>query len=438
MGPTKRRQTGKRQPGTRRRRRTMAMLASALVTLPAALSADVAVNFVTAADQGPLNVPRSNGPQGDSSVPAALGATGATPHDTTLSPQLVHNAGNSTALSQGLSTGSNGQPANLPNGPLGIPGVVLDAYLHAQQVLGVSEPNCHLPWWLLAGIGKIESGQAEGGEVDSNGTTFRPILGPELNGSNGFAALPAILGGRWTGDPVWQRAVGPMQFLPSTWLQWGNGGNPNNVYDASLAAGRYLCAGGRDLSQPAQQAAAVFSYNHSDHYVQIVLVWANAYRSGVHPLPETPVAPQGPRQVGHPVIPQGGSTQVVSNPTGKPAGATPPGSTSKPSGSTGSTTGTSMPTLTTSPGGGRPSPTYTLNPPPSTSPSTTPPLATTTTLPPCPTDTTQVPPTDTTTPVPPPTDPTCTTPPAPPTTTSAAADAGAGDAADAATAVAGS
>src|ERR1700753_3749126 len=122
VGPTKRRQAGKRQPGSRRRRRTMAILASALVTLPAALSADVAVNFVNTADQGPLNVPRPNNPNGDASIPSALGATGASPHDTTLSPQLVHNAGNQTALSQGLglNTGSSGQMANLPRGPLGI------------------------------------------------------------------------------------------------------------------------------------------------------------------------------------------------------------------------------------------------------------------------------------------------------------------------------
>jgi hypothetical protein len=403
----------------------MAILASALVTLPAALSADVAVNIVNTADQGPLNTPRPGTPEGDASVPAALGATGATPHDTTLSPQLVHNAGNQTALS----TGSNGgQIANLPRGPLGIPGVVLDAYLHAQNVLGVSEPGCHLPWWLLAGIGKIESSQAENGEVDTNGTTLRPILGPELNGGNGFAALPAINGGEWTGDPVWQRAVGPMQFLPSTWLEWGNGGNPNNVYDAALAAGRYLCADGRDLSQPAQQAAAVFSYNHSDSYVQIVLVWANAYRNGVTPLPETSVVPQGPQRFGtKPVLPQGGDgvTQVGDGPS-KTTG-TAPGK--KPTG-TGTGTGTSP---TTGPGGstlgpspttgtGTPSQTFTLNP------TTAPPTTTTTTpLPPCPTDTTTPPPptdTPTTTPAP----PTCTTTPTPPTTTTNAADSAAADA----------
>jgi hypothetical protein len=362
----------------------MAILASALVTLPAAFSTAAASNLVDTANNGPLDTPPAGAyPQ----VPPDLGATGSTPHDTTLSPQLIHDAGNPAALASGA-----GPRANLPSGPLGIPGVVLDAYRHAEQVLGAQQPNCHLPWWLLAGIGKIESGQAENGMVDAKGNTLRPILGPELNGAHGYAALPAILGGRWTGDTVWQRAVGPMQFLPSTWLEWGGGGDPNNVYDADIAAGKYLCAGGRDLSVPAQQAAAVFSYNHSDSYVQIVLIWANAYRNGVTPLPEIAVPPQGPVPPGTTQPP----TSAATPPPPPPSTSTtpPPTSASRP------------PTTTTVP------PT-TSNPPTTTT--TAPPTTTTTTCPPT-TDTT-APPTSappSSTPSPPPgcTPPTTTTPPA--------------------------
>jgi hypothetical protein len=360
----------------------MAIVASALVTLPAAFSTAAASNLVTTADNVPLNTPPAGAyPQ----VPPDLGATGSTPHDTTLSPQLIHDAGNPVALATGA-----GPKANLPSGPLGIPGVVLDAYLKAQQVLATQQPGCRLPWWLLAGIGKIESGQAENGEVDAAGNTLRPILGPELNGQHGYAALPAILGGKWTGDSVWQRAVGPMQFLPSTWLEWGGGGNPNNVYDADVAAGKYLCNGGRDLSVPAQQAAAVFSYNHSDSYVQIVLIWANAYRNGVTPLPEIAVPPQGP-------VPPG-TTVPTTTPTVPPTGtsSTPPPTTSKP------------PTSTTVP------PTTPGTTPPTTDPTTPPP----TTEPPCPTPTSD-PPTSapTSDPTPPPPPPGCTTPPPAPTST---------------------
>jgi len=349
----------------------MAIVASAIVTLPAAFSSAAASNLVNTADNAPLDTPSAGA---FPPVPSELGATGSTPHDTTLSPQLIHDAGNPAALATGA-----GPRANLPSGPLGIPGVVLDAYLKAQQVLATQQPNCHLPWWLLAGIGKIESGQAENGEVDAAGNTLRPILGPELNGQHGYAALPAILGGRWTGDPVWQRAVGPMQFLPSTWLEWGGGGNPNNVYDADVAAGKYLCNGGRDLSVPAQQAAAVFSYNHSDSYVQIVLIWANAYRNGVIPLPEIAVPPQGP---------------------------VPPGTTVPPPDNTGTdtTTGTST----------TPPPTSSIKPPtsstvpPTTIPPTTDPPTTPPTTPTCPTPTSEPPSTaPTTDPTTPPTPPTC-------------------------------
>lgn len=374
----------------------MAILASALVTLPAALSADLAVNgWVNTADRGPLDTPS---PSGSSTPAGTLGATGASPHDTQLSPQLVHDAANPSALATGA-----GAQANVPSGPLGIPGVVLDAYMHAQQVLATQEPNCHLPWWLLAGIGQEESGQAENGDVDSNGTTLYPILGPVLNGTNGNAALPAILGGRWTGDTVWQRAVGPMQFLPSTWLEWGGTGNPNNVYDAAIAAGKYLCAGGRDLSDPAQQAAAVFSYNHSDSYVQIVLLWANAYRNGVTPLPETLSMPQQPQPTGGvptPPAPTGpANTGSTNTQTSTTSSSSAPSSTTTTT-TTGSSSTTTTTTTTTAPTTTTTSPTCTTTTDPTTTTTSTTPTGTTTPPPPtttASTDPTTTPPTTTTT-----------------------------------------
>lgn len=172
----------------------------------------------------------------------------------------------------------------LPRGKLGIPGIVLQAYQRGQQIMASQQPGCRLQWWLLAGIGKVESGHADGGLVNAHGDTLVPILGPALNGSNGYAAIGSAGGG-------WERAEGPMQFLPSTWQEFGGGGNPNNVFDAALAAGRYLCAGGRDLSSAAGQADAVFSYNPSDSYVQEVLTYAYAYASGVVPVGEAKLPP---------------------------------------------------------------------------------------------------------------------------------------------------
>jgi hypothetical protein len=77
-----------------------------------------------------------------------------------------------------------------------------------------------------------------------------------------------------------------MQFIPSTWAVYGVDGNsdgkrdPNNIFDAALAAAGYLCAGGGDMTNPAQEAAAVRRYNDADEYVRVVLALAASYEHG--------------------------------------------------------------------------------------------------------------------------------------------------------------
>jgi Bacterial Ig-like domain (group 3) len=180
-----------------------------------------------------------------------------------------------------------GKLSKLPEGPLGIPGVMLDAYQRAERTMAATEPACHLPWTMLAGIGQIESGHARGGRVDAAGNTLGSILGPELDGSSDMAAIADTDHGTLDADQGWDRAVGPMQFIPASWRGYG-AGNPNNIYDSTLAAGRYLCAGGADLSDPAQQAMAIFRYNHSATYVANVLLWAQGYQTGVYPTLSEP------------------------------------------------------------------------------------------------------------------------------------------------------
>jgi membrane-bound lytic murein transglycosylase B len=182
-------------------------------------------------------------------------------------------------------------PPRLPDGPLGIPGVMLDAYQRAERVMAQTQPGCHLSWATLAGIGKIESGHASGGRVDAVGNTLGPILGPPLDGSLGTVAIAIADTDRDTldADPGWERAIGPMQFIPTSWRAYGTG-NPNNIYDSTLAAGRYLCAGGGDLSDPAREAGAIYRYNHSVTYVSNVLRWKQGYLTGVVPTPSE----QGP------------------------------------------------------------------------------------------------------------------------------------------------
>jgi hypothetical protein len=109
-----------------------------------------------------------------------------------------------------------------------------------------------LSWTVLAAIGQIES---------ADGTN----MGPSSAG-----------------------ALGPMQFLPSTWARWGidafgQTGPPDvmNPYDAVPAAARLLCAdgaaaGGKSLSN------AIFDYNHANWYVNEVLSLAAQYAADYH------------------------------------------------------------------------------------------------------------------------------------------------------------
>lgn len=168
----------------------------------------------------------------------------------------------------------------------GISRVAVDAYGAASLRIADDSPACRLGWTTLAGIGRVESGHgtSDGARLRTGGTTSRKILGPALDGSAGLAAIRSDSRSvRWHGDERWDHAMGPMQFIPSTWERWESDGNdddtadPHNIYDAAYAAGRYLCASGADLTTGAGWTQAVFSYNHSDAYVRSVLDGANRY-----------------------------------------------------------------------------------------------------------------------------------------------------------------
>ena len=103
-----------------------------------------------------------------------------------------------------------------------------------------------LPWTVLAAIGQIESGDGAN-------------MGPSSAG-----------------------ALGPMQFIPSTWAEWGIStpwapGPPNvwNPFDAVPSAARYLCAAGGSTSSGLP--GAIFAYNHAQWYVNEVLALAQSY-----------------------------------------------------------------------------------------------------------------------------------------------------------------
>ncbi|MEV7099051.1 lytic transglycosylase domain-containing protein [Amycolatopsis sp. NPDC051045] len=231
----------------------------------------------------------------------------------------------------------------LPDGPLGIPATALAAYKNAAGILGREQPACHIDWSLIASIGRIESNHARGGYVDSAGTTREPILGPQLNGQGGFAAIPDTDQGLLDTDPVWDRAVGPTQFIPGTWKGYASDGNgdgksdPNNLFDAALATGRYLCSGGFDLAKPDQLRGAIYRYNNSDTYVNTVILWAEAYRNGIMQVPDSTVPVGAPNAALAPAPPEVPPPPVPeTTPTSAPP--TTPGTTTSP------TTKTSEPT----------------------------------------------------------------------------------------------
>ncbi len=166
-----------------------------------------------------------------------------------------------------------------------IPPVALEAYGYAEAYMTRVQPSCHLAWTTLAGLGRIESnhGRAGGATLGPDGRPSPPIRGLPLDGQAGRKLILDTDQGRLDGDTRYDRAIGPMQFIPSTWMIWGvdadNDGiaDPNDIFDASLAAARYLCADGRDLGQPAQWANAVLSYNAVDTYMRDVFAQADVY-----------------------------------------------------------------------------------------------------------------------------------------------------------------
>ena len=182
----------------------------------------------------------------------------------------------------------------------GIPAVALLAYRRAANV---SPAGCHVTWPLIAAIGRVESdhGRFGGAVLAPDGVSRPPILGPVLDGTGGTARIVDTDHGRLDGDPVYDRAVGPMQFIPSTWARYGVDGtadgraDPFNIVDAAQAAASYLCAAGGDLASPAGQARAVLAYNHSHAYVATVLALAATYAGSPVRLP--PVLPQSPPRV---------------------------------------------------------------------------------------------------------------------------------------------
>ncbi len=127
--------------------------------------------------------------------------------------------------------------------PVGVPNFFIDSFqippflIPIYQAAGI---EYQIPWQVLAAINEIETDYGRNLSVSSAG------------------------------------AVGWMQFLPSTWKEWGIDANgdgvadPYNPVDAIFTAARYLHAAGASTNL----SGAIFAYNHAEWYVQSVLLRA--------------------------------------------------------------------------------------------------------------------------------------------------------------------
>jgi membrane-bound lytic murein transglycosylase B len=169
-------------------------------------------------------------------------------------------------------------------GQTGIPERALRAYVAAAAAADGSMSGCGIGWNTLAAVGFVETahGAYGGGSLTDAGQVSRPIIGPVLDGA-GFAAIADTDSGVLDGDARWDRAVGPMQFIPSTWRLVARDGNgdgtadPFNIDDAALSAATYLCANGRDLTTADGWTDAIYAYNQSDAYIRQVRDRATEY-----------------------------------------------------------------------------------------------------------------------------------------------------------------
>jgi membrane-bound lytic murein transglycosylase B len=258
-----------------------------------------------------------------------------------------------------------------------VPAAAKRAYRRAAAQMAGSDPGCQLPWTLLAAIGRVESdhGRYGGARLGDDGVSRPRIIGIQLDGKGPVAAIRDTDGGRLDGDKVWDRAVGPMQFIPSTWAFAARDGDgdgrksPHDLDDAAAAAAAYLCSGSGSLLDPATQAAAIYRYNQDDYYVALVQAFEVGYRTGSFVLPSPPSDDDETRKRRKKRARDKATTVSTSDGTKSTTTKKKPGTTTKTT--TTKTTTTKTTTTKTTTTTTKPKPTASASPTPSPAPAPT-------------------------------------------------------------------
>ena len=262
----------------------------------------------------------------------------------------------------------------------GIPATALLAYTQAAARVRSLDPACGISWPILAAIGRVESdhGRFAGAVLHTDGLSAPRVIGPALDGV-GTALIRDTDHGHLDGDRVYDHAVGPMQFIPSTWAIYGvdvsghGVADPFNIFDAAAAAARYLCAAGGTLTTLDGQRRAILAYNHSDGYLRLVLALEGVYARGVLGV-TVPVLPANPGPVSPPALPPVNPGPPPALAAVKPPHSTMPvtrsSSAAAPSSTPASSTAVSTPDGSSSSASTSPIPSLTPDPTPDPSSST--------------------------------------------------------------------
>ena len=166
-----------------------------------------------------------------------------------------------------------------------VPEVAIQAYGYAQLMVQQTDPQCHLTWTTLAGIGQVESthGQAGGAVLEPGGRSTPPIVGPPLDGRDGRSLVRDTDAGAFDGDANYDRAMGPLRLLPGVWRAQAIDADTDGIVDAydiddaSLAVARLLCSGTEDLSRLDGWTAAVERLRNTSGYARSVFREADNY-----------------------------------------------------------------------------------------------------------------------------------------------------------------